>query len=262
MGPKIHCLTNPVVMQDTANLLLAAGGSAIMAQEPEEVEEITSFCQATLLNTGVPDERKWEACILAGKRANILGHPVILDPVGLGASRFRRKWMKEILRQVKISVIRCNQEEACALLSIDADAGYQETTGGVESAVSLEKTELEELARHLAKNRRCSVLISGKEDIASDGVQIKWITGGDERVRKLTGGGCMLSALCALLCGAGYGPYEAVCEASRLWKESARRAGIQADGKREGIGSFHRYLFDAVEELCCERPGKEEEQGG
>ena len=115
-GPKIHCLTNPVVMQDTANLLLAAGGSAIMAQDPEEVEEITSFCQATLLNIGVPDETKFKACILAGKRANALGHPVVLDPVGAGASRFRQKGLERLLAQVKISLIRCNQEEACTLL--------------------------------------------------------------------------------------------------------------------------------------------------
>ena len=109
-GPKIHCLTNPVTMQDTANLLLAAGGSAIMAQAPQEVEEITSFCQATLLNTGVPEAEKLEACILAGKQANLLGHPVILDPVGAGASRFRRKWLARLLDQVNVQVIRCNQE--------------------------------------------------------------------------------------------------------------------------------------------------------
>ena len=83
---KVHCLTNPVTMQSVANVLLAAGGSAVMAQDEQEVEEITAICQATLLNTGVPDERKIRSCILAGKCANRLGHPVVLDPVGAGAS--------------------------------------------------------------------------------------------------------------------------------------------------------------------------------
>ena len=92
--PKIHCLTNPVTMNDVANILLAAGGSAVMAQDEQEAAEITTFCQGTLLNTGVPDEAKIRACILAGKRANQLGHPVVLDPVGVGGSSFRRRELR------------------------------------------------------------------------------------------------------------------------------------------------------------------------
>ena len=97
-APKIHCLTNPVTMQDVANLLLAAGGSAVMGQDEQEVEEITSFCHGTLLNTGVPDIAKIQACILAGQKANALGHPVVLDPVGAGASTFRRKSCKNFFK--------------------------------------------------------------------------------------------------------------------------------------------------------------------
>ena len=97
---KIHCLTNPVTMQDVANILLAAGGSPIMGQDPEEAEEIARLCQAVLLNTGVPDERKFQACILAGKTANMLGHPVVLDPVGAGASVFREKGLRKLLQEV------------------------------------------------------------------------------------------------------------------------------------------------------------------
>ena len=147
-----------------------------MAQAPQEVEEITSFCQATLLNTGVPEAEKLEACILAGKQANLLGHPVILDPVGAGASRFRRKWLARLLDQVNVQVIRCNQEEACNLLQdLAADEWLtqkgllQIDKGGVESAVSLTETELRELACRLGKACRCTVLISGKIDAVSDG---------------------------------------------------------------------------------------------
>lgn len=99
-------------MQDVANLLLAAGGSAVMGQDDKEAAEITGFCQGTLLNTGVPDDAKIKACIHAGKEANILGHPVVLDPVGVGASIFRQKAIKKLLDQVYPDLIRCNQEEA------------------------------------------------------------------------------------------------------------------------------------------------------
>ncbi|WP_373102229.1 hydroxyethylthiazole kinase [Blautia obeum] len=108
--PKIHCLTNPVTMNDVANILLAAGGSAVMAQDEQEAAEITTFCQGTLLNTGVPDEGKIRACILAGKRANQLGHPVILDPVGVGGSSFRQRELKKLLEQVHPSIVRCNAD--------------------------------------------------------------------------------------------------------------------------------------------------------
>ena len=117
-APKVHCLTNPVTMQDVANVLLAAGGSAVMAQDAAEVEEITTLCDATLLNTGVPSAEKFHACALAGVRANELGHPVVLDPVGAGASAFRRSQLDALLEQVRPTVIRCNQEEAAALLGV------------------------------------------------------------------------------------------------------------------------------------------------
>ena len=256
LHPKIHCLTNPVSMRDTANVLLAAGGSGIMAQDPAEVEEVTSFCQAVLLNTGVPDERKFEACKLAGIRANALERPVVLDPVGVGASDFRRSRVRSLLEQIEVSIIRCNQEEACVLLQCltgDEELSQkvlQKNRGGVESAVCLEETELEGLACCLGKASRCTVLISGREDVISDGNRIEIIPGGDRRMRRITGSGCMLSALCALFCGYGREAYEAAREASVLWKESARRAGIKADCGGKGIGSFHNYLLDAVEELC------------
>lgn len=250
--PRVHCLTNPVAMADTANLMLAAGGSAIMAQDPAEAEEITAVCHATLLNTGVPDQEKFRACALAGKRANALGHPVVLDPVGVGASDFRKREIGRLLEQVHMTVIRCNQEEACALLHMEHGS-----TGGVESDVVLEEDRLTELAKKLARVYDCTVLISGGEDAVSDGEKTELLTGGDPRIARITGSGCMLSALCALFCGAGFPAFDAAVLAGSLWKESSRAAGIRADRNGSGIGSFHTYLFDALDQLCHE---KEEEQ--
>lgn len=243
--PKVHCITNPVSMQDVANILLAAGGSAIMAQDEAEVTEITSLCRATLLNTGVPDEDKLCGCILAGAKANELGHPVVLDPVGAGASLFRQKAMELILKRVKPSIIRCNEEEACALLHIERGA-----SGGVESGVSMGREAHEKLAAALALAFECTAFVSGREDVVSDGERHMFLEGGDERMARITGSGCMLSALCALFGGAGFAPYEAACAAGSLWKECSYLAGVKTDAVSGGIGSFHMYLFDAVDELC------------
>ena len=202
---KVHCLTNPVTMQSVANVLLAAGGSAVMAQDEQEVEEITAICQATLLNTGVPDERKIRSCILAGKCANRLGHPVVLDPVGAGASKFRRKKIGQLLQSVVPSIIRCNQEEASALLRAedekeflvlgterqkiegtaegcqqDGDAVFSGIqSGGVESSLELELEKARRLAVRLAKKYRCTVCMTGEQDVISDGERVKVIEDGN-----------------------------------------------------------------------------------
>lgn len=199
-APKIHCLTNPVTMQDVANLLLAAGGSAVMGQNEKEVAEITGFCQGTLLNTGVPDEAKINACILAGKKANELKHPVVLDPVGIGASTFRQKAIKNLLAQVHPDLIRCNQEEAAVLCALFSDSVTPGSHGGVESALHLTESDVCPTAKQTANLFQTTVLITGAMDVVSDGENTQFLTGGDSRICRITGGGCMLSALALYSC--------------------------------------------------------------
>lgn len=244
-APKVHCLTNPVSIRDVANVLLAAGGSAIMGEDQLEVQELTELCQATLLNTGVPNEDKLCACMIAGIKANELEHPVVLDPVGVGASQFRSRTMKIVLKKVEPSVIRCNQEEACALLNMESTS-----LGGVESSVELEQEVQRKLAIVLAQTYNCTALISGEADAISDGERSMLVTGGDARIKRITGSGCMLSALCALLSGTGLAPYEAACAAGTIWKESAEIAGARTDKMQGGIGSFYVHLFDALDGVC------------
>lgn len=268
--PKVHCITNYVTMQDVANIVLAAGGSAIMAQDKAETAEITEICQATLLNTGTPDKDKIQACICAGSRANELGHPVILDPAGAGASAFRRNLLRELLSCVKISVIRCNQEEAKTLLDLKRDGlpenenpligrnpallAERPVSGGVESVLCLTEEEAVRLAGAAAQACQCVVLISGEKDIVSDGRNHVILTGGDARIRRITGGGCMLSALCALFCGAAYSAnadlrlFDAVCAAGKVWKECTEAAGKKCEEQGGGIGTFHMLLFDMLEQ--------------
>lgn len=161
--PKIHCLTNPVTMNDVANILLAAGGSAVMAQDEQEAAEITTFCQGTLLNTGVPDEAKIRACILAGKRANQLGHPVVLDPVGVGGSSFRRRELRKLLDHVHPAVVRCNQEEAAVLCSFHSEQETHFSHGGVESSLHMDAQNLTQLARTAADFITAPFLLQEKQ---------------------------------------------------------------------------------------------------
>ena len=246
--PKIHCLTNPVTMNDVANILLAAGGSAVMAQDEQEAAEITTFCQGTLLNTGVPDEGKIRACILAGKRANQLGHPVILDPVGAGGSSFRQRELKKLLEQVHPSIVRCNQEEAAVLCSFHSAKETHFSRGGVESSLHMDSQNLESLAMKAARLYRCTFFITGETDIVSDGTQTLLLRGGDSRLCRITGGGCMLSALCALFCCSGASAFEAAATAGQIWKEISEEAGTRIDRNGGGIGQFHALLMDMAEE--------------
>lgn len=243
-APKVHCLTNPVTMQDVANVLLAAGGSAVMAQDAAEVEEITTLCDATLLNTGVPSAEKFHACTLAGVRANGLGHPVVLDPVGAGASAFRRSQLGALLEQVRPTIIRCNQEEAAALLGVRQKQDLRLVSGGVESGLTASEEAACALATQLAQTVGCTVLMTGATDVITDGVQLATLHGGDPCIQRITGGGCMLSALCALLCGGGVSAFDAARWAGKLWRDCAAQAGQRAGTGR--MGTFHVALFDAV----------------
>lgn len=244
-SPRIHCLTNSVTMQDVANALLAVGASAIMAPCPEEAADITAICHATLLNTGTPDSIRFLSCTLAGKKANALGHPVVLDPVGVGASSYRRENMHTLLSEVHPNLIRCNYEEALILLQLKGNISFPVEHGGVESGMDAEQTARVETAQNLANAYDCLVLITGSSDTVSDGKQTAIIRGGDARIARITGSGCMLSALCTAFLATD-NSVPSVIAASVFWKQAAEFAGHEIDRLHLGLGSFHTYLFDAL----------------
>lgn len=268
-APNVHCLTNVVTMLDVANMLLAAGGSAIMAQDIKEVEEITQITSATLLNMGVPSDEKIAAYIKAGKYANELGHPVIFDPVGVGASNYRKSCAEEILKNVNPDIIRCNQEEAKVLLGLNSEI----VSNGVESSIKLTEREQEKTAIALANKFDTIAFISGSLDTISDGNIVLKIDGGDSRMRRVSGTGCMLSALCALCAAGMYAAskteknvsyvaddensiinekyFYAAYSAGKVWKETAKSTGILADINGEGIGTYHSMLFDELEKMMA-----------
>ena len=133
--PLIHSITNYVSMNDCANILLASGGAAIMAEDVCEVEEITSLCDGLNINIGMLSESKLEAMLAAGKKAVSLNHPVILDPVGAGASKFRTDSALRLIKELDITVIRGNISEIKALSAAFAseDSAFHYASKGVEA---------------------------------------------------------------------------------------------------------------------------------
>lgn len=185
--PLVHCITNYVTANDCANLLLACGGSAIMADEMEEVEEVTSLCGGLVLNLGTPNPRKVEAMLRAGREANRMGRPVVFDPVGVGCSAFRREASSRILEQVQLSVIRGNASEIAAL------TGGEAGRCGVDADVSAASAE--KSAWLLAKKTGAVVVASGAIDLVTDGEALYCVHNGHPMMRTVTGTGCQLSAL-------------------------------------------------------------------
>jgi hydroxyethylthiazole kinase len=197
-SPLIHNITNFVVMNSSANILLAIGASPVMAHCIGEVKEMTSFADALVLNIGTLQDDWVESMILAAKTANSKGIPVILDPVGSGATSLRTKAVKKIMKQAKISVLRGNASEVFSLASADV------RTRGVDSSLSV-TAEIIEAAKQLAADMNCIIAISGAEDIITDGRKIFQVTNGQPLMTKVTGIGCGLSAVTGAFCAVSDG---------------------------------------------------------
>ena len=186
--PLVHCITNYVVANFTANGLLAIGASPVMADEVTEVEEMVAISNALLINIGTINTRTKEAMLIAGKRANELGIPVVLDPVGVGATSFRQQVVKELLENVRFDLLRCNAGELATIAGISWQAkGVDSGEGEMDVAV---------VAKHEAKKWNCLVVVTGASDYITDGENEFWVAGGHEQMTEVTGTGCLLSAIC------------------------------------------------------------------
>ena len=186
--PFVHCITNPVTVNDCANILLAVGASPTMAHHPLEVEEVTQGCHSLVCNLGATDD--YEAMLIAVGVAGKAGHPIVVDPVGVGCSRFRREQFWKMIKQSRIACIRGNLSEIRALWD------NQATTLGVDAAEDMQTLEEKDrLVIEFSKKVGSIVVASGETDIVSDGVQCVHITNGSNLMTKVTGCGCMSSAL-------------------------------------------------------------------
>lgn len=248
-GPLLHCVSNFVTANDCANLALAVGASPVMAHAPEEMEEITAASAVTVLNTGTPDSQRFASCLLCGRAAAELDRPVVLDPVGVGASAWRLDRVRLLMNSFPISILRVNLGEARALTG---GAGEEQ---GVDSPGPASPEERSDTALDLSRRRGTAVLLTGPEDLVARGGVVRRIPGGSPLMTAVTGTGCMLSALCGVFAAVEPDPLEAASLASAFWKACARRAEALAGGR--GPGSFRTALLDvagtlSVAELAAE----------
>lgn len=200
-GSLVHCITNYVTVNDVANAILASGGSPIMADAIEEVSDITSICNSLVLNIGTLNSRIIDSMIKAGKTANSLNKPVILDPVGVGASRYRGDSVKKLLNKINFSVIRGNATEIKSILMGNkTDSGVD---ASVDDIISEENLEIYiDIAKEVSAIYKAIVVITGPIDIIT-GKKITYIVkNGHENMEKITGTGCMLAGLIGSITGA------------------------------------------------------------
>ena len=243
--PLIHNITNYVTVNDCANMVLACGASPIMADDAAEVEDITTICGGLNINIGTLNSRTITSMLLAGKKANLLEHPVVLDPVGAGASQLRTDTANRLLREVKFTVIRGNISEVKTLASgagttkgVDADVADKVTEENLDSAVAF--------AKAFAARTGAVVAITGAIDIVADAHKAYCIRNGHPMMSSITGTGCQLSALTAAFVTANPDqPLEAaaaaVC-AMGLAGEIAHSRLSSLDGN----STYRNYIIDAV----------------
>lgn len=233
--PLLHHITNFVVMNETANVTLAVGALPVMAQAREEVEEMVEAAGALVLNIGTLTPELINSMVLAGKRANERGIPVVLDPVGVGATSLRTESARRLLREIKIEVVRGNSAEVAIL------AGYSGAIKGVEAVKGIE--DIERIAKEFAFKKETVIAITGKEDVVSDGNRIGLVENGDEMLSRITGTGCMATTLIAAFAAVNQDYFTAAMGGLLVFG----LAGEMAAKGSEGLpGTFHVKLYDAL----------------
>ena len=248
--PLVHCITNTVTMNDCANALLAVGGSPIMADDPDEVAEITALAGGLVLNIGTLRRQNLDAFFGAGREAARRGIPAVLDPVGAGASRLRTETAQSLWREVPLAAIRCNLSELRALLGEGGGArGVDAAPADLAPAASLRVQAQQAMA--YARRAGTVVAVTGAVDLVSDGETAYAIRGGHPLMARVTGTGCMLTAITgAFLAAAPTQPLAAAAAAVCTMGLCGQRAHqrLLAQTEREGTGSYRVLLID---ELSC-----------
>ncbi len=244
MRPVVQCITNIVTVNDCANALLAVGASPTMAHHPEEMADFAAFTDALVLNLGATESL--EAMMGAGLLAREKGHPVVLDPVGCAGSAFRRERCLELIREVKPSCIRGNASEIRALLHhVNTGKGVDERVHGTSEKERESFADLHEEVKELSKQTGAIVIASGETDLLAYQGWILEVHAGSAWMSKVTGCGCMLSALLG-------GFLAAECSLESAWAcctymakcgEEAERRMIERGG---GSGTYHIALMDAL----------------
>jgi len=249
--PLIHNITNYVTVNDCANIVIACGASPIMADDKDEAAEITEVCAGLNINIGTLNSRTIASMLIAGKRANELGHPVILDPVGAGASKLRTDTAIKLLNEVKFAVIRGNISEIKTIASgsgttkgVDADAADKVTEENLDSIAAF--------AKSFAEKTGSVIAITGAIDIVADGTKAYCIRNGHPMMSSITGTGCQLSAMTAAFVTANPDhPLEAAAAAVSAMGYAGEIAHSRLT-EMDGNSSYRNYIIDAIYNMTPE----------
>lgn len=238
-NPMVHHITNFVTMQDCANICVALGASPVMAFYSGEVSEITAVSNSVVLNTGTPDNERIKSVIISGKEAEKKGIPIILDPVGVGATNFRRESIKTVLQNIKPSIIKGNSAEIKVLSGC-----MPKLNKGVDSVENFDEND-KFTAKILAKNTGSVIAVTGTEDYITDGEREITITRGSKFLKTISGSGCMTSTLTG-----GFAAVEKdmflACAFGILTMDLCGETAEKLLLDNEGAGMFKVRLFDAV----------------
>ncbi len=238
--PLIHNITNFVVMNYTANVLLAMGASPVMAHAENEVEEMVAFAGSLVLNIGTLTDQWVDAMVLAGKKATTLGKPIILDPVGSGATAMRTAAAKRILAETKVSVVRGNASEILSL-GVEGAGGR-----GVDALHAVDDAGV--VAKQLAQDLRTTLAITGPVDLVTDGARVVRVEGGHNLMPLVTGTGCSATATIGAFLAVDPDAFSAAATGLAFFGI----AGEQAGAVSSGPGTFMINLLDALHSLSPE----------
>ncbi len=238
--PLVHHITNFVVMNITANITLCCGALPVMAHAREEVEEMAGAADALVLNLGTLWPEQVEAMLLAGHRANEKGIPIVLDPVGAGASTLRTASAQRLLRELSIAVVRGNAAEIATLAGLGASIRGVEATGTSPDAAAV--------ALALARRHSCVAAVTGAVDIVTDGRVLLRIANGHPLMGRVTGTGCMATSVVAACAAVEKDSVLAAASALAMYGVAGQAAAERA----QGPGTFQMHLFDALAGLTEE----------
>lgn len=245
MGPLVHNITNYVTVNDVANVILACGGSPIMSDEPDDVEDITSICHGLNINIGTLNKSSIEGMFKAGKKANELGHVVLLDPVGAGASALRTNTALKLIEEVKFDVIRGNISEIKTLVlgsgttkGVDADAADAVTDANLKDMVAL--------AKEVAEKFDSIIAITGAIDLVADKDRCFVIRNGRPEMGRITGTGCQLSGMIPAFVAANPDNKLEAVAAAICTMGSAGEIGFERMQPGDGNSTYRNRIIDAI----------------
>ena len=254
--PLVHNITNYVTVNDVANVLLACGGSPIMSDEAEDVEDITSVCGGLNINIGTLHKTSIEGMFRAGKKANELRHPVLLDPVGAGASALRTNTALELMRELKLAVIRGNISEIKTLAfgsgttkGVDADVADAVTEENLDEAVTFVKK--------FARETGSIIAVTGAIDLVSDEEKCYVIRNGRPEMGRITGTGCQLSGMMTAYVTANPENRLEAAAAAVCVMGLAGEIGWSRMQKGDGNATYRNRIIDAIYNMT----GEELEKG-